>query len=47
MAKTISKKISANASAAKPLVKPLPGDKNLGLDASILFYTIEDGDETE
>ena len=47
MADTISKKISVHASAAKPLVKPPPGDKTLGLEPAIRFYSIEDGDETE
>ena len=47
MAKPIGQKISVEASSAKPLVKPLPGDKNCGLDPDIRFYDIEDGDETE
>ena len=47
MAKTISKKISVKASAAKYLGKPLPGDKILGLETATHFYVIEDGDETE
>ena len=46
-ANTISKKISAKASAAKPLVKPLPGGKTLGLDPETWFYDIEDGDDTK
>ena len=32
MGKATSKKSSNKASAAKPLGKPLPGDKTLGLD---------------
>ena len=43
MAKTISKKISVKASAAKPLGEPPPGDKPLGLSqwsASILYKTV-------
>ena len=47
MENTISKKISAEASAAKPLVKPTPGDKSLGLDTDIWFYAIEDIDDHE
>ena len=47
MGKTTSKRISVKASAAKPLGKPLPGDKILGLDPEICFYAIEDGDDTE
>ena len=47
MVNIISKKISAKASAAKPLGKPSPGDKTFGIDTGILFYAIEDGDETE
>ena len=47
MTKTISKKSSVEDSAAKPLGKPLPGDKTLGIDPSIRFYSIEDGDDTE
>ena len=45
MAKTISKKISVKASAAKPLDKPLPGDKTLGLEPAVRFYKVEEGDE--
>ena len=47
MAKTISKKISVKASAAKPLGKFPPRDKTIGIDPEICFYAIEDGDETE
>ena len=46
MAKTISKKISVKASAAKHSSKPPPVDKTLGLDPVISFYTLKDGDET-
>ena len=47
MAKSVSKKISSKASAAKPSGKPPPGDKSFGLDPDIRFYDIEDKDETE
>ena len=47
MGKTISKKISFKASSVKPLGKPPPGDKTLGLYPEISFYAIEDGYETE
>ena len=47
MSKTISKKSAVKASSSKPLGKPLPGDKNLGIETAIRFYAIEDGDETE
>ena len=47
MAKTISKKISVKASAAKPLGKPPTGDKTLRIDPAILFYAIEGSDKTE
>ena len=47
MEKTISKKISVEDSASKPLVKPTPGDKTLGLEIEIRFYAIEDGDDTK
>ena len=47
MVKTISKKISVKASAAKPFGKPLPGDKTSELDPDIRFYAIEYGYETE
>ena len=46
MVKITSEKISVNASAAKPLDKPPPRDKNLGINPEILLYTLEDGDET-
>ena len=45
--KTISKKSSVKYSAAKPLGKPLPGYKTLGLDPNTRFYSIEHVDETE
>ena len=32
---------------SKPLVKPPPGDKTLGLQIDIRFYEIEDSDKTE
>ena len=47
MAKPISKKSYVKASAAKPYIKPPPGDKTCGLEPAIHFYEIEDGDETE
>ena len=47
MAKSISKKSSIEASAAKPLGKPPPGDETFGLEPDIPFYDKEDGDETE
>ena len=47
MEKSISEKSSVKASAAKPSVKPPPGDKYFGIDPDIRFYEIEDGDETE
>ena len=47
MAKSISKKSSVKASAAKPLGKPPYGDKSCGIDLDIRFYDIEDIDETE
>ena len=40
MEKTIGKKISVKASADKPSVKPLPGDKTFGLETVIRFYAI-------
>ena len=46
MENTIGKKISVKASADKPSVKPLPGDKTLGLEPEIRFYKLEDGDDT-
>ena len=47
MEKTISKKISVKASAENSLGKPPPGDKTFSLEPAIIFYAIEDGDETE
>ena len=47
MAKTISKKISVKASAAKPPGNPPTGDKTFGIEPDIRFYAIEDGHETE
>ena len=47
MVKPISNKNSVKDSTAKPLGKPLPGDKTCGLEPAIHFYEIEDGDETE
>ena len=47
MENTTSKKISVKASTAKPSGKPPPGDKTLGLDKDIRFYTIEYGDNIE
>ena len=39
------KKISVKTSTAKPLGKPLPGDKNMGLEPEIYLYTLEDSDD--
>ena len=47
MAKSISKKISVKASAAKPSGKPPPGDETCGIDPSIRFYDLEGGYENE
>ena len=47
MANTISKKISVEASTAKPLSKSQTGDKTLGLESAIILYAIEDVDDTE
>ena len=47
MGKTTSKKTSVKTSSENPLVNPPPGDKTLGLDPEILFYTLEDGDDNE
>ena len=47
MGETTSKEISVNASVAKPLGKPPPGDKTLGIGTSIQFYSIKDGDGTK
>ena len=45
MGKQIIRNISVKASAAKPLVKPPPGDKTLCIELDIRFYALEDGDE--
>ena len=45
--KSISKKISVEASAAKPSDNPPTRDKTCGLEPANRFYEIEDGDETE
>ena len=47
MAKTSSRKISVKTLAAKPLGKPRPGDKTLGIKPATRFYSLEDGDETK
>ena len=47
MARSISKRSSLKASTAKPLGKPLPGNKYLGIDSDLRFYEISDSDETE
>ena len=48
MVNTTSKKISVKSSKAKPLGKPPPGDKTMGLEPEICFYKLEDGnDNTE
>ena len=47
MAKTISRKSSVKASAAKPPGKPLPRDDILGLEPAIRFYEIEDSVKTK
>ena len=42
MANTISQMKKSKVLLAKPLVvKPLPGDKNIGLDPVVCFYEIE------
>ena len=43
MEKNIIRKSSVKASAAKPLVKPPPGDKTLFLELDIRFYVLEEG----
>ena len=40
-------KMQEKASTAKPLGKPPPGDKSLGLDPAIRFYLIENSDKSE
>ena len=47
ISKTTSKKIYGKASLAKPLRKPLTGDKPFGIEPAIRFYDIEDGHKTE
>ena len=47
MAKTISKKSSVKASAAKPWDKLHSRDKTLVIEPVIRLYVIEDGDENE
>ena len=47
MARTISKRNTAKDSTDKPLDKPPPGDKSLGLDPDINFYEIEDVGKTD
>ena len=47
MEKSISKKISFKALAAKPFGKPPLGDKTCGHDTAIHFYDIEEGDKIE
>ena len=44
---SISKRNSEEASTAKPLGNPLPGDKYFGFDPAIWFYEIEDEDKIE
>ena len=44
MTKTIIKKNLVKDSAAKPSGMPPSGDKNLGIDTEIHYYSIEDGD---
>ena len=41
-----SKTILVKASTAKPLGKPLPGDKNMRLEPAIQLYTLEYGEDT-
>ena len=47
MEKSISKRNYAKASTAKPLGKPPPGDKSLGVYTGICLYLIEDVYKTE
>ena len=47
MVKTTSKKVSVKASAAKPLDKPPPRDKTMGIEPEIRFYELEDGYDTK
>ena len=45
--KNNGKKSYVKASACKPLVKPPPRDKTLGIEPEIRFYALEDCDDTE
>ena len=47
MGNSISKRNPVKSLISKPLVKPLPGDKTLGLESAIRSYEIEDSDKTE
>ena len=47
MERSIIKRNSEKALTAKPLVKPPPGDKTLGVETAIFFYEIEDGDKNQ
>ena len=47
MERSISKINIVKASTSKPLYKPLPEDKKIGLDTDISFYEIEDSDKNE
>ena len=47
MERFISKRNTVKASTAKPLGKPPPGYKSLGLDTDIWFYELKYGDNTE
>ena len=48
MAGSISmKKKTVKESTSKPNIKPLPGDKQLGIDPAIRFYERNDSDKTE
>ena len=46
MARSISKKNKVKGSTGKPSGKPPPVDKTLGIDPDILFYEIEDVNNT-
>ena len=45
--RSISKRNLIEASTAKPLGKPPPGDKTLGIYPDIHFYELEYDDNTE
>ena len=47
MAKTIRKRNSVKTSTVKPLGKPQPGDKTIGIQTAINFHELEDGDKNE